>query len=118
MAGNHASLEQVDAFLREFQVKASVFGINYNIDKEENQQTLFDLEMPASKRDEYILSLKPEDYYQGPDKNDYDPEEGDVWMFGIGIRKNGRGPKILRYILPRLTAHPIIVYPSIVLSLI
>lgn len=82
----------------EFQVKASVFGINYNIDKEENQQTLFDLEMPASKRDEYILSLKPEDYYQGPDKNDYNAEEGDVWMFGIGIRKKGRGKKIPIYI--------------------
>ena len=80
MADNNATLEQVDAFLKEFQAKAKVFGIDYNIDKEENQQTLFDLEIPASKRDEYILSLKPEDYYQGPDVNDYDPEEGNVWM--------------------------------------
>ena len=93
MADNNATLEQVDAFLKEFQVKARVFGIYYNIDKEENQQTLFDLEIPASKRDEYILSLKPEDYYQGPDVNEYDPEEGDVWMFGIGIKKRGRGKK-------------------------
>lgn len=51
MADNNATLEQVDAFLKEFQAKAKVFGINYNIDKEENQQTLFDLEIPASKRD-------------------------------------------------------------------
>ncbi len=98
MADNNATLEQVDAFLKEFQVKAKVFGIDYNIDKEENQQTLFDLEIPASKRDEYILSLKPEDYYQGPDDNDYDPEEGNVWMFGIGIKKRGRGKKIPIYI--------------------
>ena len=98
MADNKATLQQVDAFLKEFQVKARVFGINYSIDKEENLQTLFDLEMPASKRDEYILSLKPEDYYQGPDDNDYASEEGDVWMFGIGIKKNGRGPKIPIYI--------------------
>ena len=80
MADNNATLEPVDAFLKEFQAKATVFGIDYNIDKEENQQTLFDLEIPASKRDEYILSLNPEDYYQGPDVNDYDPEEGNVWM--------------------------------------
>lgn len=59
MADNNATLEQVDAFLKEFQAKAKVFGIDYNIDKEENQQTLFDLEIPASKRDEYILSLTP-----------------------------------------------------------
>ena len=98
MADNTATLEQVAAFLKEFQVKAKVFGIDYNIDKEENQQTLFDLEIPASKRDEYILSLKPEDYYQGPGVNDYDPEEGDVWMFGIGIKKIGRGKKIPIYI--------------------
>lgn len=84
--------------MKEFQAKAKVFDIDYNIDKEENQQTLFDLEIPASKRDEYILSLIPEDYYQGPDVNDYDPEEGNVWMFGIGIKKRGRGKKIPIYI--------------------
>ena len=98
MADNNATLEQVDAFLKEFQVKAKVFGIDYNIDKEENQQTLFDLEISASKRDECILSLKPEDYYQGPDVNDYDSEDGDVWMFGIGIKKRGRGKTIPIYL--------------------
>ena len=98
MADNNATLEQVDAFLKEFQEKAKVFGIDYNIEKEENQQTLFDLEISASKRNEYILSLRPEDYYQGPGVNDYDPEEGDVWMFGIGIKKRGRGKKIPIYI--------------------
>lgn len=98
MADNNATLEQVDTFLKEFQVKARVFGINYNNDKEENLQTLFDLGIFASKRDEYILSLRPEDYYQGPDANDYDPEEGDVWMFGIGIKKRGKRKKIPIYI--------------------
>ena len=91
MADNNATLKQVEAFLRAFHTKARIFGIVYNMDKEENQQTLFDL-------DEYILALKPEDYYQGPDKNDYDPEEGNVWMFGIGIKKRGRGKKIPIYI--------------------
>ncbi len=98
MAGNNASLEQVEAFLKEFQATARVFGIDYNLEKEENLQTLLDLELFADKRNEYILSLKPEDYYQGPDKNEYDPEEGDVWMFGIGIKKNGRRKKIPIYI--------------------
>ncbi len=98
MADNKATLEQVEAFLEEFRVKARVFGIYYNSDKEENMQTLLDLELPAGKRDEYILSLRPEDYYQGPAENDYDPEEGNVWMFGIGIKKNGRGKKIPIYI--------------------
>lgn len=82
MAGNEAKYDEVKAFLDEFKAKAEVFGIVYNIDKEENQQTLFDLELFGSKRDEYILNLQPEDYYQGPDVNDYDSEEGTVWMSG------------------------------------
>lgn len=98
MAGNEAKYDEVKAFLDEFKAKAEVFGIVYNIDKEENQQTLFDLELFGSKRDEYILNLQPEDYYQGPDVNDYDSEEGSVWMFGIGIKKRGRGKKIPIYI--------------------
>ena len=46
--------------------------------------------MPGARRDEYIYNLKPEDYYQGPGINDYDPKEGMVWMFGIGIKKRGK----------------------------
>ncbi|MBO4427581.1 MAG: toxin [Bacteroidales bacterium] len=103
MAGQNATLEEIDAFLKEFQVKARVFGIDYSVDKEENLQTLLDLEIPASRRDEYILSLKPEDYYQGPDVNDYDREEGEVWMFGIWVKKRGRGRKIPIYIKVYIT---------------
>jgi len=99
MAGNTATLEEIGAFLEEFQEKAKVFGIYYNIEKEENLQTLFDLEIKAKDRDKYILGLKAVDYYQGPDRNDYDPDEGLVWMFGIGIKKKGKkGPKIPIYI--------------------
>ena len=98
MADNNATYDEVKAFLDEFKVKARVFGIVYNTDKEENQQTLFNLELFGSKRDEYILNLQPEDYYQGPDENDYDSGEGPVWMFGIGIKKHGRGKKIPIYI--------------------
>jgi hypothetical protein len=98
MADNKATLEEVAAFLNEFKEKAKVFGIVYNIDKEENQQTLFDLELFGSKRDQYILNLRPEDYYQGPDTNDYDEEEGPVWMFGIGIKKRGKKGKVPIYI--------------------
>ena len=98
MADNEATLEEVAAFLNEFKEKAKVFGIVYNIDKEENQQTLFDLELFGSKRDQYILNLRPEDYYQGPDTNDYDEEEGPVWMFGIGIKKRGKKGKVPIYI--------------------
>ena len=98
MADNNATLEEVEAFLNEFQAKARVFGIIYNNDKEENFQTLLDLELRADERDNYIFALKPEDYYQDPDKNDYDSEEGNVWMFGIGIKKKRKRKIIPIYI--------------------
>lgn len=98
MAGNKATYDEVKVFLDEFKAKARVFGIVYNIDKEENQQTLFDLELFGSERDRYILNLQPEDYYQGPDENDYNNEEGPVWMFGIGIKKKRKRGKIPIYI--------------------
>lgn len=98
MAGNRATREEVEAFLNEFKEKAKVFGIVYNEDKGENRQTLLDLELFGSKRDQYILNLRPEDYYQGPDENDYDKEEGPVWMFGIGIKKRGKKKKLPIYI--------------------
>lgn len=98
MAGNNATKEEVEAFLNEFKEKAKVFGIVYNDDKGENRQTLFDLELFGSKRDQYILDLRPEDYYQGPDENDYDRDEGPVWMFGIGIKKRGKKKRLPVYI--------------------
>lgn len=98
MADNKATKEEIEAFLNEFKEKAKVFGIVYNEDKGENRQTLFDLELFGSKRDQYIMNLRVEDYYQGPGENDYDEEEGSVWMFGIGIKKRGRGKRIPIYI--------------------
>lgn len=97
-AENKATLEEIEAFLNEFKTKSKIFGINYDRHKEENTQTLLELEMPGSKRTEYLENLNAEDYYQGPGKNDYDDTEGDVWMFGIGIKKRGRKKKIPIYI--------------------
>ena len=97
-ADNKATLEEIEAFLNEFKEKSKVFGIKYDIDKEENFRTLLELEMPGARRDEYIYNLKPEDYNQGPGINDYDPKEGMVWMFGIGIKKRGKKKKIPIYI--------------------
>jgi hypothetical protein len=98
MAGNNATIEQVEVFLDEFREKAKVYGIQYNNEKEENLQTLFDLELFSRKRDEYIINLKPQDYYQGPDVNLDSPEDGNVWMFGIGIKKPGKRKRIPIYI--------------------
>ena len=98
-ADNKATLEEIEAFLNEFKTKSKIFGIDYDRHKEENFQTLLDLEMPPDERTTYLYNLEPTDYYQGPGKNDYDDQEGDVWMFGIGIKKKrGKKKKIPIYI--------------------
>ncbi|MBQ6578314.1 MAG: toxin [Bacteroidales bacterium] len=98
MARNDATKEQVEAFLNEFIPKSKIFGLTFDTVKEENLQTMLELELYGDKRKELIYKLKPEDYYQGPDSNDYDSTEGDVWMFGIGVRKNGKGKTYPVYI--------------------
>lgn len=89
MADNKATLDEVKAFLNEFHQKTRVFGITYNNDKEENMQTLLDLELPSNKRDEYILNLLPEDYYQGPSDNEYGEDEGPGCLVLV-LRKKAR----------------------------
>lgn len=98
MSETLSTIEEIDAFLKEFKEKAKIFGISYNIEKEENLQTQLDLELFGDKRDKYILKLRAVDYCKGPEPNDYDHDDGPVWIFGIGIRKNGKGKKIPIYI--------------------
>lgn len=62
-ADNKATKEEIETFLSEFKEKSKVFGINYEIDKEENMQTLLDLEISGTERDKFILNLNIEDYY-------------------------------------------------------
>lgn len=89
MAPNNATYEEVEAFLKEFKKKAIYLPIPivYYDDRGKNKQALLDLEITASKRDEYVLHLTPEDYCQGPDKNKLNSSWNDVWMFGIYIKK-------------------------------
>lgn len=98
-ADNKATLEEIEAFLTEFKTKSRIFGVVYDMNKEENLNTLLELEMSPNERTRYLEKIEPADYYQGPGKNDYDAAEGDVWMFGIGIKKKrGKKTKIPIYI--------------------
>lgn len=87
MADNKATKEEVEDFLKRFKerTKWSVPRIFYIDDKPENIETLSSLDITGKDRDEYILNLQVEDYYQGPDTN-HIPNQGDVWMFGKTIK--------------------------------
>lgn len=71
MKNSQATIEEVDAFLKEFKERAKLFGIVYVDGKPNNVDTLNQLEITPKERDNYVLSLTAEDYSQGPDTNDY-----------------------------------------------
>ena len=86
MKNSQATIEEVDAFLKEFKERAKLFGIVYVDSKPNNVDTLNELEITPKERDSYVLSLIAEDYSQGPDANDY-PGQNDVWVFGKFIKR-------------------------------
>ena len=77
---------EIKSFLDEFKIKMKTFGIVFK-DREKNIQALYDLEITAIQRNEYLLSLRVEDYYRGPKTDSFDPESSSFWEFGITIRR-------------------------------
>ena len=85
MSNNNATKDQVESFLKAFKERAGIWGIRYIDTKPNNIDTLARLDITPKARDKYVLGLGFEDYYQGPEKNDY-PHQNDVWMFGTNIK--------------------------------
>jgi hypothetical protein len=61
-----ASKPEVEKFLKELKVKMEVFGILFLDDRGKNQQALHDLEISPARRKEIIITLKLEDFSEGP----------------------------------------------------
>ena len=75
---------EIEHFLEEFKVKLKTFDIFF-LNRDKNEQTLYDLEITPKQRIEYLNKLKAEDYYKGPVEDKYDPESLPFWEFGIKI---------------------------------
>lgn len=74
------TLEDVNLFLEQFKVKASVFGIIYRV-REKNEDTLFKLGISAKMREKIVLSLEGVDFSHTTLGDVFD--EGDLlWVFG------------------------------------
>ncbi len=80
MEENSITLEDVNLFLEQFKVKASVFGIIYRV-REKNEDTLFKLGISAKMREKIVLSLEGVDFSHTTLGDVFD--EGDLlWVFG------------------------------------
>lgn len=79
------SKEEVEAFLEQFKIKVSIWGIIFLDNREKNAQTLLNLNISRLERLNIINSIKVEDYSQGPiidALNDY----GEMWVFGKDVK--------------------------------
>ncbi len=94
--------QEVERFLNELKEKIRFFDVVFR-PRVKNLDDLAELDITPIKRKEYLLDLKPEDYYSGPNKDTYDPTKADYYEFGIQIK----GREVYIKISPGLTNKPV-----------
>lgn len=82
----NSTKEQVESFLNYLHTKLNIFSIVFD-QRDKNRQTLADLEISYNQRIDFIKSMKPEDYIDGPNKDTNDTTRPDYWVFGIKVKE-------------------------------
>lgn len=77
--------DEVESFLSEFHTKMRVFDVVF-LDREKNVQTMADLEICGSDMKRVLLTIRPEDYSEGPLLVDSLSLHGPMWVFGKDIK--------------------------------
>lgn len=80
------SIEEVKAFLEQFNIKAQVFGILFRDDRQKNRKALLELDITQMQRELIVKSLLPQDYVEGP-VIDVLNKEGEMWVFGKDVKE-------------------------------
>jgi len=78
--------EEVDQFLRQMKEKIAVFDVVFRY-RDKNVAALAELDITPAARKACLLQLTAEDYYSGPNKDNYDTSLPDYYEFGITIKK-------------------------------
>ncbi len=77
--------EDVERFLENFYVKVKVFGIRFRDDRDKNRNTLLELEISPRLRETVVMSLKWNDYSEGPITDELN-HHGEMWVFGKDVK--------------------------------
>ncbi|MFD2523438.1 hypothetical protein [Emticicia soli] len=80
-----ASKEEVLSFLRDFNVKANIWGIVFLDDRAKNSKALALLEISPIERKQIIKELHLHDFSDGPIKDGMNIG-GDLWVFGKMVK--------------------------------
>ena len=79
------SIDEVKAFLEQFNVKAQVFGIRFRDDRGKNRETLLLLEITPLQREVIVKNLLVQDYVEGPVIDELN-KSGEMWVFGKDVK--------------------------------
>ena len=80
------TIDEVKAFLEQFNVKAQIYGIRFRNDREKNKETLRLLEISPLQREVIVKTLQVQDYVEGPIV-DVLNKEGEMWVFGKDVKE-------------------------------
>ena len=72
------TVEDVKAFLDQFNVKAQIFGIRFRDDRGQNRETLLQLDITPLQREMIVKNLHVRDYVEGPVIDELNKKRGNV----------------------------------------
>lgn len=74
-------MKEVSVYLQAFKAKMAVWGVLFRDDRGKNTMALLELGLTPAGRRAVLMSLVPEDYYNGPKKEVLHGGH-DMWEFG------------------------------------
>lgn len=80
------TVDEVKAFLDQFNVKAQIFGIRFRDDRGKNRETLLTLDISPLQREVIVKSLNTQDYVEGPVIDELN-KRGEMWVFGKDVKE-------------------------------
>lgn len=78
-------IEEVRAFLEQFNTKVQVFGILFRDDRPKNKEALQILDITPLQRELIVKNLQAQDYVEGP-VIDVLNKKCEMWVFGKDVR--------------------------------
>ena len=79
------SIEEVRAFLDQFNTKVHVFGILFRDDRPKNREALQILDITPLQREVVVKSLQVQDYVEGPVIDELN-RKSEMWVFGKDVK--------------------------------
>lgn len=78
-------IEEVKAFLEQFNTKVQVFGILFRDDRPKNKEALQILDITPLQRELIVKNLQAQDYVEGP-VIDVLNKKCEMWVFGKDVK--------------------------------